>query len=227
MYRVEDKYICSEQELFLLQTRLGYVLKADDNQRSENGYTISSVYFDDQFDSHLQDTEDGNSEREKYRIRIYNGSLNQIKLEVKYKKYSRILKLSKTITVEQMRILLSGQCIEDQNPSLKNPITLFNIAIQERGLRPKVIVEYDRKAFVFGPGNVRITFDRNLRRSIQTDLFGNQEIIFDRIRRFPNVLEVKYDEFLPGFIAQLIEIGNLNQTSFSKYRICREYEGER
>lgn len=222
MYRVEDKYICSNQELFSLQSRLECVLESDSNQRDSRGYVITSVYFDDLYDSHMQDTVDGNKERSKYRIRIYNHSLDAIKLEVKYKKYSRIFKISKTITKEQMDMLLSGQCIDESCMSMRNPITLFNIAIKKRGLRPKVIVEYERKAYVFGPGNVRITFDRNLRYSTQVEQFGKRDTVFCQVREFPNVLEVKYDELLPGFIAQLLEIGNLNQTSYSKYRICRE-----
>ena len=36
------------------------------------------------------------------------------------------------------------------------------------------------------------------------------------------ILEVKYDELLPGFIARLLEFGNMNQISYSKYRLGRE-----
>ena len=40
------------------------------------------------------------------------------------------------------------------------------------------------------------------------------------------ILEIKYDEFLPQFIPQLMETGCLRQVSYSKYRICRErYDG--
>lgn len=226
MYRVEDKFACNEVELFLLQKRLNAILHSDSNQLNEHGYTITSVYFDDISDSHLQDTIDGNKQREKYRIRIYNGSLDVIKLEVKYKKYNRVFKRSKTITEKQMRRLLKGVCIEQDEMSLEDPITLFNIAIKERKIKPKVIVEYERKAFVFEPGNVRITLDRNLRGSFQCDMFGNSDIYCQRIKGFSNVLEVKYDEVLPGFIAQIIELGNLQQTSFSKYKLCREMNGE-
>ena len=35
-------------------------------------------------------------------------------------------------------------------------------------------------------------------------------------------LEVKYDEFMPGFITQLLELGNMRQTSYSKYCLARE-----
>ena len=68
MYRVEDKYVCSKNELYLLQKRLEAMLPSDSNQVKEEGYTISSVYFDDLYDSDLCDTVDGVRERKKYRI---------------------------------------------------------------------------------------------------------------------------------------------------------------
>lgn len=225
MYRVEDKFWVSERDLYLLQSRLKTVLHTDAN--AKDGYTITSVYFDDLFDSHLQDTIDGNRMREKYRIRIYNGSFDVIKLEVKYKKNNRVRKQSARITYEQMCRLMDGEGIEDEMPSPDNPVTLFNLAIRERGLRPKVIVEYDRTAYVFAPGNVRITLDRNLRASGQMEAFEKgEDLAFDYPREQDRVLEVKYDEFLPGFIAGLLELGNMNQMSYSKYRLCREIKGQ-
>lgn len=223
MYRVEDKFICDKKELFYLQSKLECILRTDQNQETQYGYTITSVYFDDYQDRHLTDAINGNPMREKYRIRIYNGSYDVIKLEVKYKRNSRILKNSCRISREQMVKLLQGQCIEDEAPSLDNTITLFNLAINERNLRPVIIVEYDRKAFVFDAGNVRITLDRNLRYGQRTDLFM-QGAEFQRtyVQKPDSVLEVKYDEFLPGFIASVLESGNMRQESYSKYRICRQ-----
>jgi len=225
MYRVEDKYICSRADFFLLQTRIAAILETDDNQSDEEGYSVISVYFDDLYDTHLQDTVDGNGVREKYRIRIYNNSLDVIKLEVKSKCYNRVVKRSRTITPSQMRLLLSGEQIPDTG-SLDDPATLFNIAIEERQLRPKVVVAYERKAYVFDAGNVRITFDRNIRSSSDIEAFGASDIHFDVPEEYNAVLEIKYDEFLPGFIAGLLELGNMQQTSFSKYRLCREIDRE-
>lgn len=222
MYRVEDKYLCRERELVLLQERLKNVLRTDVNQKNDTGYTITSIYFDDLFDSHLSDTIEGVGQRQKYRIRIYNNSLDVIKLEVKYKKYNRVMKKSCIISEDDMRILLLGKCIKMNDISMDNPIALFNLAIRNRGLRPKVIVEYNRKAFVFPSGNVRITLDRRLRAGNQIENFGKKGIVLNEIKEAQNVLEVKYDEFLPGFIAQLLEIDNMHQTSYSKYRLCRE-----
>jgi hypothetical protein len=221
MYRAEDKYNCSLNELYILQRRLEGVLKADSNESCPDGYSIISLYFDDLRDTCLYDTLDGVEIRDKYRIRIYNNSLDTIKLEVKSKKDSRILKKSKTITKEEMDRLIRGECIED-SASVDDPATLFNLAIRTGGLRPKVIVAYERKAYIFGPGNTRITFDRNVRTSSRIEDFGSADISYDFLNEYENVLEVKYDEFIPGFLLQLLELGNLQQTSYSKYQLCRD-----
>lgn len=223
MYRVENKYNCSEAEMYTLQQRVETVLRPDSNESNPEGYSVVSLYFDDLTDSCLQETVDGVNLRDKYRIRIYNHSLDVIKLEVKSKKDSRIIKRSKSITKEQLETLIRGGCIEDA-ASMEDPATLFNIAIRTKGLRPKVIVAYERKAYVFGPGNVRITFDRNVRASDQVENFGKSNISYDFLEDCDKVLEVKYDEFIPDFLVQLLELGNMQQTAYSKYQLCREAE---
>ena len=220
MYRVEDKYVLPHTDFFLLRNRIETILSPDSNS-NDDGYKISSVYFDDIEDTHLRDTVEGNPVRQKYRIRIYNDSFNVIKLEVKFKQYNRVFKKAQKISVEELRRLINCQTIESPN-DLNNARCLFNLAITERGLRPKVIVTYERKAFVYNPGNVRITFDSNLRGSNQIKYFGDKNLIYDYPEGTGTVLEVKYDEFLPKFIAQTLEIDSMWQTANSKYRICRE-----
>lgn len=226
MYRVEDKFFCSKKDLSLLQARLRTVLWPDENQETENGYRVTSVYFDDLFDTHLFDTVDGNRLRSKYRIRIYNRCYDLIKLEVKYKRDNRVLKKARNITFEQMQTLMKGNCIRTNRENMDDPVTLFNLAMASQGLRPKIVVEYDRSAYIYGPGNVRITLDRNIRASDQLDAFARgEQMTYEYVRIPDQVLEVKYDEFLPGFIAGILETGNLNQTSYSKYMMCREIKG--
>lgn len=222
MWRVEDKYVCSEQELLILQANIGSILGEDHHQCDDSGYCITSVYFDDLYDSAYRDAVDGNAIRRKYRIRIYNGSLRQIKLEIKDKRYSRVLKKSQLITEDQMYQLLEGQQINCGQYDMESPAGLFNLALVQNRLRPKIIVEYDRKAFVYQPGNVRITFDRNIRFSDQITRFGRERISYDYLDNPGDVLEVKYDEFLPQFIAQTLEAGNMIQASYSKYALSRE-----
>ena len=192
MYRVEDKFCCTVQEMYQLQQRLDTVLQVDDNENSAEGYHIISLYFDDLEDTCLKTAIDGCRSRRKYRIRIYNNSLACIKLEIKEKQDNRIFKLSKYISPEEMNSLICGQCIPSSF-SMDDPAFLFNLAIQTQVLRPKVIVAYERKAYIYGPGNVRITFDRNVRTSSQTSNFGMQNLSYTPVRGQDSVLEIKYD----------------------------------
>lgn len=224
LYRVEDKYCCTGQELYQLQRRLDAALRTDDNGNGEEGYCVESLYFDDFADTCLSDTTEGNDNRRKYRIRIYNHVTDIIKLEVKENRNNRILKRTRHITAEELERLMQGQCIRD-SASEDDPAFLFNFAIRTRGLRPKVIVAYERKAYIYPPGNVRITFDRNVRASRDTEGFGTRGISYGFLEGPDCVLEIKYDEFLPQFIPQLMETGFLQRASYSKYRLCRERYG--
>lgn len=227
MYRVEDKFSCSEWDMLFLQKKLNAVLKLDANQVVNNGYCVTSVYFDDIRDSCLHESCEGHRMRKKYRIRIYNRSYASIKLEVKYKRDNRVLKKSRLIDRKQMNSLLKGMQIPDEFPDLDNPITLFNLAISQSGLRPKIIVEYDRTAFVYEAGNVRITMDKNIKAGSDIEAFCNEKTVFyDPLETEDRVLEIKYDDFLPGFIGRILESGNMNQVSFSKYKLCREKKGD-
>lgn len=120
-----------------------------------------------------------------------------------------------------MESLMRGECIED-SASAEDPATLFNLAVRTQGLRPKVIVAYERKAYVYEPGNVRITFDRNVRASGRVEDFGKKNRSYDFLREYDKVLEVKYDEFIPDFLLQLLETGSMQQSAYSKYQLCRE-----
>ena len=224
MYRVEDKYLCSERDMLLLQSRVKAVLPPDPHAAGAS-YRITSLYFDDERDSRLADSEDGVSYRNKYRIRIYNNSADVIHLEVKYKAYSRIYKKSRAVTREEAEKLIAGECIDDPEPSLDNPVTLFILALRQELLRPRIVIDYTRDAYIFTPGNVRITFDRNIRACRDPAGFLRGACAYSPLRDTDKILEVKYDEMLPGFIARLLESGNMNQIAYSKYRLAREQLG--
>lgn len=221
MYRVEDKYRCLERDMLLLQSRVKIVTRPDAGAGAAP-YRITSLYFDDYRDSCLAETEDGVGFRSKYRIRIYNNSADLIKLEVKDKTYNRIRKKTAIISREDAEKLIAGECIEDPKESADNPVTLFNLAIRQNLLRPRIVIDYNRTAYTFSPGNVRITFDRDIRASLDTGKFLDCGCAYTPMKDGDRVLEVKYDEMLPGFIARLLETGNMNQTTFSKYETGRQ-----
>ena len=224
-YRHEFKYEINANQLELLKFRLPQVMDYDANSSFEMGYVIRSLYFDDYRNSCYYDNENGIDPREKFRIRLYNGSSDVIKLECKRKERGKTLKKSCIISKEDAKNLIAGnskEWKETMHPLLKKLFVLQ----QTKDMKPKVIVEYDRIPFVCEISNVRITLDLNLRASTDLKSFFNSEIVGRPIMPLgQNLLEVKYDSILPDYIYQQAQLSNLRQTAFSKYYLCRKFGG--
>ena len=92
-----------------------------------------------------------------------------------------------------------------------------------QGLRPRVIVDYTREPFVYGPGNVRVTFDYNIRTGLQSTDFLNPDCITIPVMDDPIILEVKWDAFLPSIIRDAVQTPGRRVEAFSKYAQCRIY----
>ena len=89
-------------------------------------------------------------------------------------------------------------------------------------LRPAVVVEYERTAFTCREGNVRITFDRNLSTSPYVLRFADGNLPKRPVLPAgQQLLEIKYDAFLPGYLRKALNTGKLERTTFSKYAMCR------
>lgn len=93
--------------------------------------------------------------------------------------------------------------------------------MKSQGLRPKSIVDYSREAYVFKTGNVRVTIDRNIRTGLlSTDMF-NLNLPMITAGDSQILLEVKYDNFLPEIISNIVQLESRHQTAFSKYAASR------
>jgi hypothetical protein len=220
VYRQELKYKISPGSAQVLKDRLNSVCSTDENS-TDGGYRVSSLYFDDYFDSAVKESLSGQINRKKFRIRIYNGSDTVIKLEKKSKHGNNCLKNFVLLTREQYDSILEGdyEFLRDSDSEVMRD---FYSSITTRMLRPKVIVDYTREAFIHHLGNVRITFDKCVRSSgNKTDIF-NEYTPYSRITgENETILEVKFTGFLPNHIKRLLQIGDTNRESFSKYTMCR------
>lgn len=224
MFRHELKYYISYPEYYNLVSRLNVAMEHDlGSGVSEKGYFIRSLYFDDMYQSSYMQKEAGDYERSKYRIRIYNLSqnTNDIKLEKKTKVDQYISKRSANISKEQFYNILSGDGLFLLN--MDKPVARdFYIAMRTRLLQPAVIVDYYRDAYICREGNVRITFDKELRAAVDTfDIFDPDAITVDAMERNRLVMEVKYDDFLPSKIRTLIQPAASEHMAISKYVLCR------
>lgn len=222
-YRHEYKYVSPEIILSVLEKRVGSVLALDSHTGENGAYSIRSIYFDDIYNTCYHENEDGTDPREKFRIRIYNCNAQRISLELKQKENSKTLKSSCSISKDDCNLIMNRKIPEIQNES---PYLLKKLVskMQYSNLKPVCIVAYERVPYVYKIGNVRITFDRNIRSSSDIKgFFSNTTAFRPVLAKNINMMEVKFDELLPDYISSILQTGLLRQTSFSKYYLCRKY----
>lgn len=182
-------------------------------------YFIRSLYFDNIFDKALFEKLNGVNQREKFRIRYYNGDTSFIRLEKKAKFGGLSSKLSAQLTYGQADLLARGIPVRSSKNELIDELA-FKMDTQL--LKPKTIVDYTREAFVYPAGNVRITLDYNIRTGMDpTELLDPNCVTVPTGEDI--ILEVKWDEYLPSAIEQAVQLGSRQTSSFSKYAACRIY----
>lgn len=222
-YRHEDKYLCDSIQNAVLKARAGAILKRDGHTAQDGFYRVRSLYFDSIHDSCYYENEDGIGERDKYRIRIYNADPTHIFLEKKSKKRQMTLKQSCRIDEPLCRRLMNGRPVGNIS-GMDRELQSLLVQMQTRAMRPAVIVEYTRYPFVEANGNVRVTFDEDIESSADAAGFLEKRIACRPVLGTGmSVLEVKWDEFLPGYIKNFIQLDSLQWGSFSKYYLCRKY----
>lgn len=222
-YRHEYKHAINLLDYHTLRQRIMPILRIDPNAGEDGRYHIRSLYFDNDDDKALREKLYGLPNREKYRIRLYNGSGDLILLEKKSKVSGLCRKQSTVLTREQAEQILAGDTawMREANDAL---LLEFYGKLCYQRLRPKTLVDYWREAYVYPYGNVRLTFDSDVRTGgYATGLFDGEAPTFPTGEPGILLLEVKYDNFLPGIIRDLIQTNTRKTAAFSKYAACRIY----
>ena len=220
-FRHEWKHEINYSDMIILRQRLSAIMKPDENA-VEGKYFIRSLYFDNISDKALREKIDGVNCREKFRIRYYNDDTSLIHLEKKSKINGLGNKQSANLSAEEAQKIVDGDfdwMIDCDRPLVQE---LYS-KMKSRGLRPKTIVDYTREPFVFSAGNVRVTLDYDIRTGLYCTDFLNPDCITIPAGNAPIILEVKWDEFLPSVIRDIVQLESRHTAAFSKYAACRIY----
>lgn len=221
--RHELKHSINYSDYLALRQRLRVIAKQDPYVGENGTYKIRSLYFDNVDNKVLQEKLNGINNREKFRIRYYNNDLGYIKLEKKSKISGLCSKRSTNLTKEQCERIINGDTQWMKSSTDPLLIELYT-KINFQQLRPKTLVDYIREPYIYEPGNVRITIDSQIKTGINSKELFNQDIA--TVRTHTNnviILEVKFDEFLPEIIRDIIQLNNRQYSAFSKYAVCRVY----
>ena len=220
-YRHEWKFEINRADAYTFRTRLSAVMKRD-THAINGAYRIRSLYFDTLSDKALREKIDGINIREKFRIRLYNGDTSFIALEKKSKVNGLCAKESCRLTEEEAQKIADGNLpwmMTSDRPLCRE----LYAKMLSQGLRPKTIVDYKREAFVFAPGNVRVTIDYDIRTGAFRTDFLNPDTLTLPAGDCPIILEIKWDEYLPDIIKDAVTIPGRRVCAFSKYAQCRVY----
>lgn len=220
-YRHEWKHNINYSDMIALRQSL-QVIASPDKNAIDGRYHIRSIYFDNLYDTALREKIDGVNKREKFRIRLYNNDTSYITLEKKSKINGLCSKQINRLTLEEAKLIQAGE-YEWMRKSDKPLVTEVFSKMQSQGIKSKTIVDYDREPYIYGPGNVRVTFDYNIRTGLMETDFLNPDCITIPAGDPVIILEVKWDEFLPDVIKNAIQLKGRQVSAFSKYVACRIY----
>lgn len=221
--RHELKHRISISDYLALRQRLKAVAKQDPNVDENGKYKVRSLYFDNVDNKALIEKINGLNNREKFRIRYYNEDFDYIRLEKKSKVNGLCSKRTAGLTKEQCEKIIEGD-IQWMRRSGDPLILELYAKMNFQQLRPKTLVDYVREPYVYTPGNVRITIDTEIKTGLSSKELFDQDIVTMRTNsRNVIILEVKFDEFLPQLIKDIIQVNNRQQSAFSKYAVCRIY----
>lgn len=220
--RHEYKFPATVAQCEVLRERFSAVMTPD--RHGENGcYRITSVYLDDVYRSAYNDKLIGADTCKKYRIRTYDLSEDLLHFECKYKDRDMTSKRGIWINPEQYHSILKGDYSfvwsgEYEGSVLEDASYSNSLAM----LRPSVIVDYNRQAFINPEGNVRFTIDSGFKVGAFSDDMLSDSVRYLPVEDFTAVIEIKYDDYLPSYLGELITGVKLRQDSVSKFLLCHD-----
>ncbi len=217
--RHELKHYINYSDYMQLRSRLRHIASLDDYSQSGGSYRVRSLYFDNYYDKALHEKLNGLNNREKFRLRLYNSDTSFIRLEKKSKVNNLCRKDSEALTLEQAEEIIHGDYspLKDAGSQL---LLEFYAKLHYQQLRPKCVIDYNREAYIFPAGNVRVTIDSDIRKSVNVDSFLDDSIPTIPIQG-TIILEVKYDNFLPEIIRGITSLSSRQSAAFSKYAAAR------
>ena len=220
--RTEQKIILTQTEAMLLSRRLAAIMPLDSHCIGGKGYEIRSLYFDTLTDRAFVEKLDGLWVHEKIRARIYGSGDQIIKLESKRKVGDAQTKQSMVIRRDTLEELAHGRytALLDYD----DPLAPYLYHKLSRGMRPKSIVQYDRLSYCIPTNNTRITFDSNVRATESCfDLYREPLLTHPILPADRVILEVKFNNFLMGYIKDALNTLHKSPSSFSKYASGRSF----
>jgi len=218
--RYEYKYVITFERYLAVKAELCKRLTPD----AFGVNTVQSLYFDTENYRLIRSSLEKPVYKEKLRLRCYNLNDNDKNIYVEMKrKYDGIVYKRRIACKEsQVKNILCGNL---QQTQIEKELKYFWSFYGD--LSPKMLILYDREAYFDKDGDLRVTFDRNVRYrtndlNFYTSLDGESLLSEDSV-----IMELKSGTAFPLWICEILDRENIRKTSFSKYGTAYERECEK
>lgn len=208
--RIEQKYLISKNDYYKLIDRLNEYLEEDKFFKSN----INNIYYDNDNNDLIINSIEKPMFKAKVRLRSYGTDNKNLFMEIK-DKYKSV--------VGKRRIKINSlEEFDNNEDQISKEIKYY---IKHYNLKPKIYIGYDRLSYRAKNGDLRLTFDFNLRSRLNnlnlSDDTGEKYFKDDLV-----IMEVKASNTLPLWFVRTLSELKIYPSSFSKYGKIYESLGD-
>lgn len=215
--RKEYKYLVPNRVIDILIPDLLMHMHYDSFSK-DGYYPIYSVYFDTIDLQTFSNKMAGLQHRRKFRVRSYHKDVQSndpVFLEIKEKNTNIISKRRTPLSLAQIQNLIT----EKENVLPDNQVVEeWRYELIKSSIKPTLLNSYKRLAFISDiyPG-LRITIDRDISYTSTQSLDFNLPTKKVTWAHDKSVVEIKFDNFVPLFVVEMIRRYSLTSEPVSKY----------
>jgi len=227
--RYELKYVLDLKTYYSILRDIEIFCKKDVYGGQSGKYKVISLYFDTANLKFFWEKIDGEERRTKLRLRTYKHmdismkSKHDTFIELKKKINQNVMKKRALIDLNHAEEFIrtmkfNHNLMKDMDENQKETIAEAEYLHSKFKLKPHIVVSYTRQAFVSKDNlNLRITFDSNIK--YRKNDFSLNTKYTDKYVLPPDmvIMEIKYSDYLPHLVVQIIQKHCCNVQAFSKY----------
>lgn len=193
--------------------------------RKDHRYVVHSLYYDTEDLDFYYEKMDGLKVRKKLRIRTYNEPERETFgfLEIKRRYVNNVFKERIRLPLSQIERIVEKPERRwlDYEESINGRLVLgkFLYNLNHRRLKPTILIRYTREAYLgVVDHRTRLTIDS----CVGTSEYPRVQDIFSGTGLLPltgmeQILELKFDNYMPKWMRNLVQEFNLRQRPISKY----------
>ena len=213
MKRYELKYLLNAKQTDFLRERLKGHMQVDQYGKT----SIASLYYDTPTYQLIRTSVEKPPFKEKIRLRSYGIATDKspVFLELKRKAYGIVYKRRVETTILLVHKFFSGEGDICSPGQINREITVFRDYYKT--LVPACLIIYDRTAYFEPDGDLRLTIDENPRYRVNDLTLTKSMDGISLLSAGWTILEIKVQEAMPLWLADILSEGEIRKGNFSKY----------